>query len=538
MQQRLRVAVLLDSPIVPAWIQRVLAEVRASDAAELVAALFDGSAEPPAARPQPALFRAFQRLDRRWFAPDNDADRRLDARPLLEGCEQRTVVPQPIGDAFALPPDPAAALRALAPDVILKLGWPPLAGEILDVAPLGVWSFDHVEQIRRGGAPFFMAMVQGAPATETCLRAEESGGTRVLARSFAATDPTSVVRGRHFMQWKSASFVTRALRDAAAGVRPPFDKPTQAVARRECVPGSVETLRFVGRVAWRVARERRRLRSADFPWFVALRPSRGSLVDGPMAGFRPIPMPADRFYADPFLVEDGARLWLFFEDAELASGKGLIRCAEVLADGSLGESRVVLERDYHLSYPFVFRCRGGWFMLPETHQHGTVELWRADEFPWRWSLEKILLHGVLAVDPTLVEHEGRLWLFANVSELGGSMNDELFLFSADSLHGEWRPHPRNPVVSDVRYARPAGPFFREGGRLYRPGQDCSGDYGSAFWIHRVDRLDEHDYQETPVRRVGPDWFPGLVATHAIHRAGGFDAIDGRLWLRRGESLSG
>jgi len=167
-----------------------------------------------------------------------------------------------------------------------------------------------------------------------------------------------------------------------------------------------------------------------------------------------------------------------------------------------------------------------------------VELWRADEFPWRWSLEKVLLHDVLAVDPTLLEHEGRLWLFANLSELGGSMNDELFLFSADSLHGEWRPHPRNPVVSDVRHARPAGPFFREDGQLYRPGQDCSGDYGSAFWIHRVDRLDEHDYQETPVRRVGPDWFPGVVATHSIHRAGGFDAIDGRLWLRRGERIPG
>lgn len=90
---------------------------------------------------------------------------------------------------------------------------------------------------------------------------------------------------------------------------------------------------------------------------MALRRSRGSLVDGPLDGFASIPMPGDRFYADPFLVPDGERLWLFFEDADRANG-GVIRCSEVLPDGALGESRVVLERDYRLSYPFVF-SRGG-----------------------------------------------------------------------------------------------------------------------------------------------------------------------------------
>jgi hypothetical protein len=299
----------------------------------------------------------------------------------------------------------------------------------------------------------------------------------------------------------------------------------------------VEVARHVGRVAFRVARQRLRLRSHEEPWFVALRRSRGSLVNGPLDGFAPIPMPGDRFYADPFLVPDGERLWLFFEDAERASGKGVIRCADVCSDGSLGESHVVLDRAYHLSYPFVFRWDGAWFMLPETSGSRSVELWRAVQFPWQWKLERPLLEDVHAVDPTLVEHEGRLWLFAGVSESGGAAQDELFLYSADDLLGDWRPHPGNPVVSDVRHARPAGPLFREDGVLHRPGQDCSGAYGSAFWIHRVERLDERAYRETPVRRIEADWHPGLTATHTLHRAGGFDAIDGRLWLRRGAGLA-
>ena len=257
-----------------------------------------------------------------------------------------------------------------------------------------------------------------------------------------------------------------------------------------------------------------------------------------MDGFTPVPMPGDRFYADPFLVPDGDRLWLFVEDGHRATKKGVIRCIEVRADGSLGESHVVLECRYHLSYPFVFQRDGAWFMLPETSGNRTVELWRAVEFPWHWKLERVLLSDVLAVDSTLLEHEGRLWLFAGMSDTPGAAQDELCVFHADSLDGEWRPHPRNPVVSDVRHARPAGPFFREGGRLYRPGQDCSGSYGSAFWLHRVERLDEHAYQETPVRRIETSWRRGLVATHTLHRAGGFDAIDGRLWWRLGKPFPG
>jgi hypothetical protein len=295
---------------------------------------------------------------------------------------------------------------------------------------------------------------------------------------------------------------------------------------------------FAGAVGLRIARDRLRRRVQEQCWFVALRPSRGSLVDGPMDGFAVIPMPEDRFYADPVLAAEDDRLWLFMEDGDRTTGKGVIRCSELHADGSLGESHVVLDCDYHLSYPFVFRHGGSWFMLPETSGHRTVELWRAVEFPWHWKLEKVLLSDVAAVDPTLLEHAGRLWLFAGLSEGRGPAQDELFLFHADALDGEWRPHPRNPIVSDVRHARPAGPLFREGGHLYRPGQDCSGSYGSAFWLHRVDRLDEHAYEETPVRRLDASWRRGLVSTHTLHRAGGFDAIDGRLWWPKGKAFPG
>jgi hypothetical protein len=171
-------------------------------------------------------------------------------------------------------------------------------------------------------------------------------------------------------------------------------------------------------------------------------------------------------------------------------------------------------------------------MIPETSENRTVELYRATEFPRRWELEKVLLHDVIAADPTLVEHEGRFWLFLAMSPTGASLNDELFLLHAETPLGPWTSHPWNPIVSDVRRARPAGPVFRDAGALWRPGQDCSGDYGAAFWLNRIERLDPDGYRETPVRRIDPSWLPGGLCTHTYTRAGDFEAMDNRVWKPR------
>ena len=516
--ERVRVVAVLDGTILPAWLHRVLGDLIRSRVADLVGVAFV-EAVPPKRRG--LAFRAYQAFDQRVFAQSND--------PL---------VPVDVSEQLARCPRVASPAEARA-DVALKLTGAPVPPGWCAEARLGVWSFDHVEGEARGGVPFLWEIARRHPATETVLSAHTPAGSRVLVRSSAKTDPTSVVRGRRGPLWKSATFVERALRKVAERREDPEERRTPASpAGPERAPGLLELARLGTHVALRVGHDRLRRRTHQESWFIALRRSQGSLLEGPMRDFVPVHMPADRFYADPILVPDGERLWLFYEDADRASGKGSIRCSELRADGSLGESHLVLECDYHLSYPFVFRHGDAWFMLPETCEHGTVELWRAAQFPWHWKLERVLLSGVTAVDPTLLEHDGRLWLFVGMGETVGEVRDELFIFSADALGGEWRPHPRNPVVADVRYARPAGPFFREGGELYRPGQDCAGGYGSAFWIHRVDRLDEHEYRETPVRRVDKDWYPHLITTHTIHRAGGFDVIDGGLWLARGKPFTG
>jgi hypothetical protein len=111
------------------------------------------------------------------------------------------------------------------------------------------------------------------------------------------------------------------------------------------------------------------------------------------------------------------------------------------------------------------------------------------------------------------------------NEHSGVFDDELHIFHADRLLGEWRPHPLNPVKSDVRCARPAGQFFRRNGALYRPAQICAPLYGSGMSINRVVRLTPHDYAERQVERILPSRKDGLLGVHTLNRAGDLTVVD-------------
>jgi hypothetical protein len=126
----------------------------------------------------------------------------------------------------------------------------------------------------------------------------------------------------------------------------------------------------------------------------------------------------------------------------------------------------------------------------------------------------------------------RLWLFVGMAEHGAAPDDELHLFSSTALLGPWEPHPANPVVSDVRSARPAGRIFRYGQDLIRPSQDCSRRYGHAIVLNRIEVLTTSEYRETAAGRIEPDWFPRLLATHTYGFGERVEVIDGKRAVAR------
>jgi hypothetical protein len=533
----LRVGIMTGRDAVPRWVARLLDRVDACPFAGLTG--FVLSAESPRdphglarlwGAPSDLLYRAYTLVDRRRFGTP------LDPLDEIDISERLSRLPVLTLDANSL-----TALKDWELDVLLALGYGGVPAGVLDCARFGVWSFHHdCSDSSLGGPALFWEIYHGAQVSPSVLlrRSEDSARGEPIYCSYAAPDPVSLHRARTRIYWKSAEFVVRKLRDIHRDgnltVVEHADRPTPSTAPLRDIPSNRQMLRFGCRLAVRVARQKARRAFGHQQWFIAYRRRGHELptADAFRSATVLVP-PRDRFYADPCLVDWRGSSYLFFEELIFADHRGVISCCQLTPDGRWTTPEVVLERPYHLSYPFVFFVGEQAFMLPETAANGAIELYKARSFPRGWALEAVLVSEVRAVDPTTIERDGRHWLFANVAVEGASTNDELFLFSARSVRGPWEPHPRNPIVSDVRHARPAGrPFIDASGGLIRPSQDCSGFYGSAVVFNRIEELGETDYRETPVARLEPSWQRHNLGTHTYTRSERWEAVDGRSWMRR------
>ena len=243
-------------------------------------------------------------------------------------------------------------------------------------------------------------------------------------------------------------------------------------------------------------------------------------------GWQVLPDAGDRFYADPFPFHWQGRPYLFVEDYVHAAGKAVISVVPFGADGRAQAPRVVLEEPHHLSYPQVFERDGAIWMLPEASASGRLTLYRAVDFPDRWSAEATLLEGEIS-DATLLEHGGRLWLFATSRDGFGSTSDTLVIFSASSLAGPWRPHGANPILIDRRRARPGGAFVRDAsGNLLLLVQDGTLGYGGGLGLSALLALDENTVQLGEPRAIVADGDWPYPRIHTLNRSGSLEVIDG------------
>jgi hypothetical protein len=537
---RLRVALLLDSFVVPAWIHRVVSELRAGTDAELALVVLD---DTPARSRRGILARAwhdrhtlayalYTKLDDLLYGRPEDALAPHDLSAPLAGVPVLRVRPERTDSSDRLADRDVEAIRAYDLDVSLRLGFHRLGGGALRIARHGAWAVRYGQDgDARSGPPGFWEVADGAPATATALQVlgdgPEAGTT--LYRSWSFTDPRSVRCNRSESSWKSAAFFARALRALRArGPAPlaPGPGPLRvgpADARSEALPGNAETLGAALRIGARFLRDRWLRLFFLEQWALAI--STETRFPPVMRSFRELLPPKDRIWADPFLFEHAGRCHVFFEECLAGSPRAHLSVMERREDGSFTPPRTVLERPYHLSYPFVFSWNGEIWMLPETSENRTVELYRCVEFPDRWTLDRVLLQHVSACDATLHEQDGRWWMFVSMAAAGARMFDELHLFHAQSPLGPWQPVAGNPVRSDVRNARPAGRLFRRDGRWIRPAQDGSGRYGRAIHFRRVERLDLEGYAESEGGVLEPDWSRSAVGTHTWNAAGSLAAID-------------
>ncbi len=243
--------------------------------------------------------------------------------------------------------------------------------------------------------------------------------------------------------------------------------------------------------------------------------------------FQAILPPLYTWWADPQLAYQDGKYYIFVEELTKALPRGHISVIEIDGNGRWKGPTRVLEKPYHMSYPFVFCSHGKFYMVPESAWNRTIDLYEAENFPFDWKLKKTIMSDVAAYDSTFLYKDGLWWLFCTIrKDKRSSASSELHIFYADDLFSDhWEPHVMNPVVSDLSSARPAGAIIEKSDDLLRPSQDCSIGYGYAININRIEELSEKRYKENRMSYLKPDWDKRISRIHTLNHVRGLSVID-------------
>ena len=245
-----------------------------------------------------------------------------------------------------------------------------------------------------------------------------------------------------------------------------------------------------------------------------------------------------RFVADPFLVKEGETWNLFFEVYNNDTKQGDLAVATSKNTWIWNYEKVVLDEPFHLSYPYVFKSEDEFYLIPESFEDNSIRLYKAEQFPTKWSYIQTLIEGRDYVDNSIVYHNGRWWLFSSVTS-----NDTLYLHYADELTGPWREHPQSPIVAgDVHKSRPSGRLLVYDGKLYRFTMDINPPVGThqvmAYEVTEItpDRYSERLAQEAPVVMASGSGWNGQAMHQLdpvqVDSASWVAAVDGfgKYWL--------
>ncbi len=265
------------------------------------------------------------------------------------------------------------------------------------------------------------------------------------------------------------------------------------------------------------------------------RPSENA--DNPVLSWANVSDVPAMFVADPFMISVEHGWYMFFEVMNRRTCKGQIGYA-TSEDGLKWTYRqIVLSEPYHLSYPYVFEWMNQYYMIPESYMAGSIRLYRALDFPTKWSFAGTLLSGPHYADSSIFRYENKWWLYTETTL--DMQHDTLRLYHAHHLTGPWLEHPRSPIIAgNPHIARPAGRALVVNNKPFRYAQDCYPIYGAQVRAFEITELTtttyhEREIEENPVLTgSGVGWNKsGMhhIDPHPLQDGRWIACVDGFLW---------
>lgn len=208
--------------------------------------------------------------------------------------------------------------------------------------------------------------------------------------------------------------------------------------------------------------------------------------------------PFYEFWADPFIVKEKGKIYIFFEIYNFFRRKGHIAVATYNVNKKkLYNKKTILKDRYHFSYPHIIKYCNKYYLIPETYQNEKISLYEFIDFPYNIRLKQHLIEDINTVDTTLLIENENVYLFTNTADKNKKNYDEsLNIFHANTLYGPYvKLNKFNIDKYDKSNLRMAGNIIFRDGKKYRISQNCSKVYGENMNLNEIIHISKDYYLE-------------------------------------------
>jgi len=534
---KLRFGILCDGLTFKKWQVRVIESLLESGLAELSVLIINNAEEEKSAFLKKFGNRFYYRNYIRFISkPDSlkriDLSKKLIDVPALE-CK---IVKKGKHSEYFSDED-ICTIKNYNLDFILRFGFNIIRGDILKSAKYGVWSYHHGDEEKyRGGPPGFWEIYFKDPVNGAILQklTDRLDSGIILKKGHFKTVDHSYAGNIDKLFYGCTNWPLQVCKDIKNGVADYlFYSPSPTNARIFQRPSNARMIKFVAKIFINKIHFHYQELFKSEQWNIGIiHESLVNLIDYGIQENEIHWMPMQKptyFRADCFAYSNKGQLNICFEDYNYKTRKGNISNVSYSENSGFSKHTTVLEKDFHLAYPFIFEEDGTLYMIPESCGNRQIDIYQLDPTSGKAIFHKTIIKNIDAVDNTLVKFNEKWWLFCTMST--DESNTNLYLFFADKFDGEYSAHAANPVKSDIRCSRPAGTPFINNGLLYRPAQDSSDTYGGKIALNKIVKLNECAFEEETVGYIGT--FKNSAfdkGIHTISGVGGYTIFDAKRFI--------
>ena len=417
-------------------------------------------------------------------------------------------------------------IKNLDLDVIIRMCSGILKGEILNIAKFGIVSYHHGDNdIYRGMPPGFWEVFYKESSTGFIIQKlnEQLDNGEILFKGFVATK--SFFYFNHLNVLKlSAKYIIDVLEKINGNYK--FNKVQKKIFYNQIFkdPNIYVLIKYIFKIyftnLFKILKSLFRLEK----WKIAF--TKGNVFEKRLENYNLIKNKRNSFIADPFLWKFDNQNYVFVEEYDYKDKKGKISCY-LLNQNTSKYLGVVLEEEFHMSFPFIFSYEDNLYMCPETSKQNEIRIYKCKKFPYEWFHFKTIFKNIKAIDTLLFEKNSLWWLLTNSRNDGLDPSNELNVYySKDGpLTDNWIPHKKNPIYTDINHSRNGGLIYYNN-NIYRVNQKPSfGRYGKEFNLNLIDEINENSFKETKICDVKPNFFKNINGTHHLNNNDDYCVID-------------